>query len=197
APGQRIAETQTLNQQELHQLLVEWNDTQRELRLDQCLHQLFETQVGRTPEAVALVTEQGQMSYFELNGRANRLADHLIQLGVRPETCVGVLVDRTAEMVIALLGVLKSGAAYLPLDGRDPQGRLLFMMAEAGVSVLVTQQRLSDVVPNREQVTVLSVEEDWKSAAQFSSANPEAEVNRENLAYVLYTSGSTGQPKGV
>jgi len=195
-PEQRLSALPLLTDAERHQLLVEWNDTWKDYPQDQCLHELFEAQVEQTPEAVAVVFEQEQLTYRELNARANHVAHHLRSLGVRPEVLVGIMLERSIEMVVGLLGILKAGGAYVPLDATYPQERLAFMLEDAAVPVLLTEQRLLESVSRRE-TEVVCLDADWEQIAQESAGNPNSGVAAENLAYVIYTSGSTGKPKGA
>ena len=137
---------------------MEWNDTAAEYPREKCVQQLFEEQVERTPEAVAVVYEAEQVTYAELNKRANRLAHYLQSLGVGPELLVGICVERSVEMVVGLLGILKAGGAYLPLDPAYPQERLSYMIEDAQVSVLLTQQHLLDVLPEHTAQTFASTQ---------------------------------------
>jgi amino acid adenylation domain-containing protein len=193
-PQQRIAELPLLTKLEQHQLLVEWNNTQTEYPQDKCIHQLFESQVEKTPDAVAVVFENEHLTYRELNKRANQLAHYLQSLGVKPDTLVGICVERSLLMVIGLLGILKAGAAYVPLDPQLPQERLTFMLEEAQITVLLTQQ-LELGIQSIAQTIYLDT--DWQIITQQSQENPVNKVVAANLAYAIYTSGSTGKPKGV
>ncbi|MDZ8257987.1 non-ribosomal peptide synthetase [Nostoc sp. ChiQUE01b] len=195
-PSDRISQLPILTVFEQQQLLVEWNDTQVDYPQDKCVHQLFEEQVERTPDAVAVVFENQQLTYHELNCRANQLAHYLQSLGVGADVLVGICVERSLEMVVGLLGILKAGGAYVPLDPEYPQDRLSFMLADAQVSVLLTQQHLVESLPQH-QARVVHLDKDWIAIAKFSQENLIAEVQASNIAYVIYTSGSTGQPKGV
>jgi amino acid adenylation domain-containing protein len=195
-PIQPISELPLLTQRERHQLLVEWNNTTTDYPQDKCIHQLFEEQVELTPDAVAVVFEGTQLTYRELNARANQLAHYLLSLGVEPEVLVGICVERSLEMVVGLLGILKAGGAYVPLDPAYPSERLAFMLEDSAVPVLLTQQRLVDKLPQHE-AQVVCLDTQWEIIAQCSSENIACGVNAENLAYVIYTSGSTGKPKGV
>ncbi|MBD1942369.1 AMP-binding protein, partial [Coleofasciculus sp. FACHB-712] len=181
-----------LTQPERHQLLVEWNNTHTNDSTDRCLHQLFEEQVERTPDAIAIVFENQQLTYAELNAKANQLAHHLQKLGVKPEVLVGICVERSLEMVVGLLGILKASGAYLPLDPAYPPERLAFMLEDAQVSVLLTQKRLLNTLPSHNAEIVCL--DDWES---LQIGSPNSVKNSSNLAYVIYTSGSTGRPKGV
>ena len=195
-PGQRITELPLSTDAEQQQLLVEWNDTKRDYPRDRCVHQLFEAQVERTPEAVAVVYEAEQLTYRELNARANQLAHYLRKLDVGPEVLVGLCVERSLEMVVGILGILKAGGVYVPLDPTYPQDRLAFMLQDAHVTVLLTQAHLLAQLPVP-QCPVLCVDRDREIIAQERAIAPPVRVSVDNLAYVLYTSGSTGQPKGV
>ncbi|HEU4873422.1 MAG TPA: condensation domain-containing protein, partial [Pyrinomonadaceae bacterium] len=201
-PQQRIGDVSLLTESERQQLLRDFNDTAAEFPQDLCLHQLIEQQVGRTPEQVAVVFEEEEVSYRELNERANQLAHHLRSLGVGPESPVGILMERSVEMVMALLGVLKAGGAYVPLDPEYPVERLRFMLEDAQVSVLITQQRLAallppSISPSLASAPLLMLEEAAEQLRQYETSNPELLEGAENLAYIIYTSGSTGQPKGA
>ena len=195
-PQQRISQLPLLTQPEQHQLLVEWNDTQADYPQDKCIHQLFEEQVERTPDAVAVVFENEQITYQQLNCRANQLAHYLRSLGVVADELVGICVERSLEMVVGLLGILKVGGAYLPLDPEYPTERLHFMLEDAQVKVLLTQQPLVELVPEHQACNIY-LDTDWEKIAQNSKSNPKNSVIPDNLAYVIYTSGSTGKPKGV
>ncbi len=191
----RIAELPLLTTAQRHQLLVEWNNTQVDYSFDRCIHQLFEKQVKRTPDAVAVVFGNQQLTYQQLNTRANQLAHYLRSLGVGADVLVGLCVERSLEMLIGLLGILKAGGAYVPLDPDYPTERLSFMVEDAQVRVLLTQQKLVDLL--KHQAPVVCLDTDWEKIAQNSESNLENTANPDNLAYVIYTSGSTGKPKGV
>jgi amino acid adenylation domain-containing protein len=182
---------------ERQHLLEEWNDTTVEYETTATLSQLFERQVKRDDTVIAVVSGEQKVTYRELNKRANRVARYLQQLGVGPEARVGLLVDRGIEMVVGLLGIIKAGAAYVPLDPGYPQARLEYMLRDAAVSVVLTERRLQqfarEVAASVE--TVLSLDDHW--AEQGSGADLAVPIDSENLAYIIYTSGSTGQPKGV
>ncbi|MEH2027051.1 non-ribosomal peptide synthase/polyketide synthase [Nostoc sp.] len=195
-PESKISQLPLLTQPEQHQLLFEWNDTQADYPQNKCIHQLFEEQLGRTPDAVAVVFENQQLTYHQLNCRANSLAHYLHSLGVKPDTLVGICVERSLLMVVALLGILKAGGAYVPLDPDYPTERLSFMLEDAQVPVLLTQQQLLEKLPQH-QGQVVCLDTDWVTISQSSQDNPIAAVQDSNLAYVIYTSGSTGKPKGA
>ncbi len=195
-PDQHLSALPMLTEAERQQLLVEWNDTQADYPKGRCIHDLFEAQVERTPDAVAVVFEGEQLSYRELNRRANLLAHHLQKLGVGPEVRVGMMLERSLEMLVGLLGVLKAGGAYVPLDPAYPQERISFMLEDAEAPVLLTQARLAGSLPPH-GAEVVRLDADWDMIARGSAENPVSDAQAENLAYVIYTSGSTGQPKGV
>ena len=195
-PDQHIAALPILSAVERHQLLVEWNTTQLEYARDACIHHLFEAQAAQTPDAIAVVCANEQLTYQALEQRSNQLAHDLQQRGVRPDCLVGICVDRSLNMIVAVLGVLKAGGAYLPLDPEYPRDRLSFMLREAQVSLLLTQQSLVTVLPET-SAEIVCLDTHWESIAQHSQNAPITSVTPENLAYVIYTSGSTGTPKGV
>ncbi len=195
-PESKISQLPLLTQPEQHQLLFEWNDTQADYPQNKCIHQLFEEQVQRTPDAVAVVFENQQLTYHQLNTRANSLAHYLQSLGVKPDTLVGICVERSLLMVVGLLGILKAGGAYVPLDPEYPTERLSFMLEDAQVPILLTQEQLLEKLPQH-QGQVVCLDTDWKLISQSSQDNPIAAVQDSNLAYVIYTSGSTGKPKGA
>jgi amino acid adenylation domain-containing protein len=216
-PEQPISTLPLLTEAEKYQLLVEWNNTAAEYPKDACIHELFEAQVKRTPEAIAVQFEEKQLTYRELNNRANQLARHFQGVGVGPETLVGISVERSLEMVVGLLGILKAGGAYVPLDPANPRERLALMLEDAQVSVLLTQAKLvedrgwkpvlskvegmedgdprSSILDPRLQVVF--VDRDWDEIARQSDNNLLSQVCSTDLAYVIYTSGSTGKPKAV
>ncbi len=181
-PEQRIADLELLTRAERQRLLVEWNDTSSNCNQEMCLHELFEVQAMRTPEAVALIAGTERITYSELNERASRLADRLRALGVGPESLVGVLMDRTSWLIASLLGVLKAGGAYVPLDPTYPRERLRLMIEDANVKVILTGAG--------ESIEVTTTD-------QSRGSNPDVIPSATNLAYVIYTSGSTGKPKGT
>ncbi|HXM36670.1 MAG TPA: amino acid adenylation domain-containing protein, partial [Pyrinomonadaceae bacterium] len=195
-PDQRISDLPLLTPAERQQMLVEWNDTAADYPRDRLAHQLFEQQAERSTDAVAVAFEEQRLTYGELNRRANQLARYLRKRGVTPEHLVGIFVDRSAEMVVALLGILKAGGAYLPLDTLYPRERLSFMVADARAPLLLTQERLIAKLPDS-KAEVIALDRDWNLIANESHENLVCETSPENLAYVIYTSGSTGKPKGV
>src|SRR5262249_20231780 len=172
------------------------NDTAADYPRDRCVHELVQEQAARTPDAVAVVFEGRELSYRELNGRANRLAHYLRARGVGAETLVGICVERSLEMVTGLLGVLKAGGAYVPLDPDYPAERLAFMLGDTAAPVLLTQQRLRGRLPAGPG-EVICLDQDWPAIAAWPASDPVPLAGPANLAYVIYTSGSTGTPKGV
>src|ERR1041385_4542236 len=194
-PEQRVAELGSLSEAEAERLLRDYNHTATDYPRETCVHELFEEQARLRPEAIAVVAGEQRLSYRELNERANQLAHYLRGQGVGPESMVGLCVERTVEMVVGLLGVLKVGGAYVPLDVQYPAARLRYMLAESGARVLLTQERLRELLPES-GAHVLSLDSEWEVVAGESRENVTSGVRAENLAYVIYTSGSTGQPKG-
>jgi amino acid adenylation domain-containing protein len=194
--GQRIGGLPILTDAERHQLLVGWNETTTDYPTNTPAHEMIEAQVERTPNSVAILHEDRQMSYRLLDARANQLGHYLRRLGAGPGELVGVCVQRSPDLVMALLGVLKSGAAYVPLDPEYPASRLSFMVKDSGLNVLVTQRALwakfSDFGGK-----LVSLDLDREAICRESTENESAGVTGEDLAYVIYTSGSTGKPKGV
>ena len=194
-PDKRMAQLSFLSEQELRQML-EWNDTGAEYPRDTCIHALFEQQADRTPEAIALIVEEKHLSYKELNDHANQLAGRLIRSGVRPGDLVGISMGRSLEMVVGLLGILKAGAAYVPLDPANPKDRLLFMLKDSQVRAVLTSNEsrtlYDESTPER---IVLDV--DLSSVEEGLMRNPAIALGAESRAYVIYTSGSSGAPKGV
>ena len=195
-PDEPLSRLPVLTEAEESQLLVRWNETDREYPQEQCLQRLFEVQAERTPEAVAVVFEGQHLTYRELNARANQLARRLRSLGVGPDVFVGLCLERSLEMVVAVLGVLKAGGAYVPLNPTYPKDRLSFMLEDTGVAVLLTQQSLLDVLPPRE-LRVVCLDDYRGLLAPEREDNLSPRAGADNLAYVTYTSGSTGRPKGI
>ena len=195
-PNRRLSELPLLSNAEREQILTAWNQTDAEYEPDVCVQQLFERQSARTPEAVAIIHEGERVTYAELNERANRVAHALGELGVGPEVLVGLYFERSIEMVVSMLGVLKAGSAYVPLDPAYPKWRIAFMLEDAQAAVVLTQQKLLEGLPAG-QAQVLCLDTQADHIAAQSAANPVSRASAGNLAYVLYTSGSTGKPKGV
>ena len=216
-PDTRIANLPLLSAAERHQLLVEWNQTDCDYP-KLCIHQLFEAQAVQTPDAIAVVFADEQLTYQELNRRANQLAHYLQQLGVVAESLVGICIERSLEMVVGILGIWKAGGAYVPLDPIYPSDRLKFMLADTQVAIVLTQSSLAPLFKggwgnraepgNEEQEAplfqeswgdrqLICLDTDWKTIAIHNDETPKSNVTVNNLAYVIYTSGSTGKPKGV
>ncbi len=194
-PQQRLSELPLLTESENKQLL-EWNRSDAHYPAEACLHQLFEAQAARTPNAVAVTFEGERMSYAQLNARANQLAHRLRAMGVGPDVLVALCLDRSPDMVVAILAVLKAGGAYLPLDLAYPKDRLAFMLEDSQATVLLTERRLLDQLPAHRARTIC-LDGDWALIEGESAENPANKIAAENLAYVIYTSGSTGKPKGA
>ncbi|GAX34041.1 non-ribosomal peptide synthetase [Nodularia sp. NIES-3585] len=186
-----------LTEGERHQLLVEWNDTHIPYPDTQSIHELFEEQVEKTPDAVAVVYEDESLTYRELNERANQLAHYLQTLGVKTEVLVGICVERSLAMIIGMLAILKAGGAYVPLDSSYPQERLAYMLNDSQVSILLTQAQLGTQIPPT-NAKIVFLDTAWeKVISKYSQQNLINQTLSHNLAYVIYTSGSTGKPKGI
>jgi amino acid adenylation domain-containing protein len=211
-PDRRISALPLLTDDERRQLLVDWNETRAEFPENACLHQLFEAQVERQPEATALIFEEEQYSFRELSRRANQLAHHLQTLGVGPEVRVGICLERSPEMVVSILGVLNAGGAYVPLDPAYPEERLAFMVANAQVPVVLTQQPVAERWADKRsqgrdgdprssildlRLKLVCLDSNWSAGDWDGASTPVSAVRPENLAYMIYTSGSTGWPKAV
>ena len=191
----RLGDIPLLTQAECEQI-ARWNSTEIQYPVERCVHQYFEAQADRTPDAVALVYEHETVSYGELNTRSNRLANYMKDMGVRPEVRVGICLERSVEMVVGLLSILKAGAAYVPLDPHYPKERLLFILEDASINLLVTEESLRDLFP-RDSFQQVCVHSAWAEIEKEGGENLQTGVESGNLAYAIYTSGSTGKPKGV
>ncbi|MGL5833398.1 MAG: amino acid adenylation domain-containing protein, partial [Waterburya sp.] len=195
-PQARLSELPLLSDQERKQLLVDWNPTPIDLSQGLQIHHLFERQVAKTPNGIAVIFEAEQLTYQELNQRAEQLAIYLQSIGVKPEVIVGICIERSLEVMVAILGVLKAGGAYLPLDPAYPQERINLIIEDAQISLLLTTQHLTAQLSTK-SVQAIAIDAEWHDISQQHNHNLTHYVNGDNLAYVIYTSGSTGKPKGV
>jgi amino acid adenylation domain-containing protein len=195
-PNGRVLDLPILTGQEQHQMLVTWNDNASDYPHDRCIHELVEVCAARDSSAPAVVAGAQELTFGELNERANQVAHSLMALGVGPEVRVGICVERSPEMVVGLLGILKAGGAYVPLDPGAPAERLAFMLSDAQVHILLTQAPLVERLPQA-GIHLLCLDTDWPAIATSARTNPQSGVTPQHLAYVIYTSGSTGRPKGV
>lgn len=193
----RLSDLPMLAEAERQQILFEWNNTQTNNFQNACIHRLFEAQVAKTPDAVAVQFECRSFTYRELNDRANQLAHYLHSFGIKPDAIVGVYMERSLDAIVGILGILKAGGAYLPLDPIYAKERLAFMLEDAGVRVLLTQAELKAETPAQNNISVICLDAEWQTIAQQNKSNPDSALLPENLAYIIYTSGSTGKPKGV
>ncbi|KAA3658966.1 MAG: amino acid adenylation domain-containing protein, partial [Chloroflexi bacterium] len=220
-PDQPVATLPILTEPELHQLLVTWNNTDTPIPDHLCVHQLFAAQTAQTPNAVAVRFQTQQLTYAELNAKANQLAHHLQAQGIGPETLVGVCMTRTPDLIVALLGTLKAGGAYIPIDPTYPSERIKFMIEDAQPQVIIADEAISCQLSaisqgNKKQKTengkqkttphsqltinnsqLIILPSDWPQITHYPVTNPKTEISPDNLAYVIYTSGSTGRPKGA
>ena len=194
--GATISDLQILTPAERQQVLFDWNDTSADYNRAACIQELFEAQVEKTPEAIAVAVEGKEITYRELNLRANKLARHLRALGVGPEVLVAICAERGWEIVLGMIGVLKAGGAFLPLDADYPKERLAYMLSDSQAPVLITLQELRSGLPEHNARTIY-LDADWQTIDQQSDANFDCETTPDNLAYMIYTSGSEGKPKGV
>lgn len=195
-PAQPVAELPILSQAEQRMILEEWNSTAADYSRTKCLHELFETHVQRTPGATAVESAGTALTYQQLDQRASQLAAHLVSLGVEADTLVGLYVDRSANMLIGMLGILKAGGAYVPLSPGTPADRLAYMLEESSAPVVLTEQELAGELPKLD-AAVVRIDGDWEAIAKNDPAGVGHRSAPENLAYVIFTSGSTGKPKGV
>lgn len=196
-PDAKVSELQLLSERKKRELVFDYNDTACEFPREQTIAQLFEAQVEQTPNSVALVFEEQTLTYRQLNERVNQLAHMLRRFEVGPGTLVGIYLEHSLEAVIGILGVLKTGAAYVPLDPTHPPPRTAYMLTNAGVSILLTHEALADRIRDRVSVA-LCLDSDWESSISFESIeNPNYQTKPADLAYIIFTSGSTGTPKGV
>jgi len=195
-PDHPVSRLPLLTEAERHELVVKWNETKQEPLAGQSLHELFEGQVARSPDGLAVAFEAAQITYAELNRRANQLAHHLRELGVGQGVLVGICMERSVEMVVGLLGIMKAGGAYVPLDPEYPKERLAFMLGDSEVALILSQQRLLGRLPEG-CGGVVSLDADWEAIARHPDTDPMSGTEPGEVVYVIYTSGSTGKPKGV
>jgi amino acid adenylation domain-containing protein len=198
-PQQKIGELQMLTNEEEHQLLVEFNDTKVDYPKDRTIVNLFEDQAAKTPGATAVIFEDEQLTYQQLNERANQLAHYLRSKGVEQETLVPICIERSLEMIVGILGVLKAGGAYVPVDPEYPEERISYMLEDTGASVIITSKESKSKLKTSQSIELIELDSDWFMLnGQLSSTNYQLSTpNPHHLTYVIYTSGSTGKPKGV
>ena len=196
SPDKPYAQLSLLKEEEKQQMLIDWNDNQVDYEGEDGLHKIIEKQVDRTPEATAVIFEGETLSYSELDRRANQLARHLLNLGAQPDQVIGVWTDRSADHIVAILGVLKSGAAYAPFGAEDPTERVAFIAEDTGTPIIICDEDHRNRLPQG-NFQVVNLDDDQKLISKEKSSRPEVQVKSEHLAYVIYTSGSTGRPKGV
>ncbi|WP_297823662.1 non-ribosomal peptide synthetase [Segetibacter sp.] len=196
-PNERVSLLEMVTEQERNQLLADFNNTSAEYPLDETIVDLFEDQAAATPEATALVFEDKQLSYKELNAKSNQLAHYLIAKGVQPETLIPICIERGLEMIIGLLGILKAGAAFVPIDPEYPKDRINHMLEDCGATLVITSEGSRAKLNASEAVDIIELKRDWEIISGKSTEKPSLSVSANQLAYVIYTSGSTGKPKGV
>lgn len=196
-PNSRLSDLPLLTATEYQQIVVEWSHTDTQIIPDRCFHQIFEVQAQSAPAAIALVSDQGSITYKELNHKADRLAHRLQQMGVQPDVLVGLCVDRCADMVIGILGILKAGGAYVPLDPNYPRDRLEFMLMDTQVPILLTQSWFVETLPRSQAKIFCLDQQDLFNDSTLPDQASKGNLTSDRLAYVIYTSGSTGTPKGV
>jgi amino acid adenylation domain-containing protein len=196
-PNRPISELAMLTEPERRQVLLDWNATGKDYPSDECLHELFERQAAQTPDATAVISGADRVTYRELNQRADRLSTYLRFLGVTRGALVGVCLDRSPDLVVALLAILKSGAAYVPLDPAYPHDRLEFILEDAAVTVVLTSEKVRSVLPSHAAREVVVAESDTADVPRMAAMNVSQKPRADDVAYVIYTSGSTGRPKGV
>jgi amino acid adenylation domain-containing protein len=195
-PNLKVWDIPVITKTEQDRLLFEWNDTWNDFPREACLHNIFQSQVEKTPEKIAVVHGGSHLTYKELNKRANKLGNYLRESYIGPDKLVGIYMDRSIETMIGLFGILKAGGAYVPLDPDYPKERLAYMMEDAGIEVVLTQDKFKEEIPNN-RVKIILIDKDWDKIQRYNDINFDIPMSPENLAYVIYTSGSTGKPKGV
>ncbi|BBC27208.1 non-ribosomal peptide synthetase [Pseudanabaena sp. ABRG5-3] len=195
-PFLKISQIPILSASEQQQILIDWNNTAVNYPQDICFQKLIELQVQRTPNAIAVIYENQKLTYQELNQKANQLAHHLLAIGIQSEQLIGICVERSLDMLVGLLGILKAGAAYVPIDPSYPRDRIEYMLSDSQAQILITQQSLINQIPAYTGL-IISLDSDQHKLSQASVDNPQVVIDTNQLAYVIYTSGSTGKPKGV
>jgi amino acid adenylation domain-containing protein len=193
-PFLKVSQIPILSASEQQQILIDWNNTAVNYPKDICFHKLIELQVQRTPNAIAVTYKNQKLTYQELNQKANQLAHHLLAIGVQPEQLVGICVERSLDMLVGLLGILKAGAAYVPIDPSYPRDRIEYMLSDSQAQILITQGSL---IAQEYSGIIISLDGDRENFTQQAIYNPDVLIDSNQLAYVIYTSGSTGKPKGV
>ena len=196
-PELRVSELELVAPGERTRIVEAWNRTAAAYPAGRCIHQLFEAQAARTPHAVAVTCGAASLTYRELDEKANHLANHLVALGVGPEVRVGICLERSLEVMVALLGVMKAGGAYVPVDPSHPAERIAYVLGDSSVALLLTQERLRARLAPHGTLRVVAIDAQWPEIVATGGTAPETGVTSENLCYVIYTSGSTGRPKGV
>ena len=192
-PSIVVEDIEIITQEEKQQILYDFNDTKAEYPKDKTIHQLFEEQVEKTPDNIALVFEGNQLTYRELNEKSNQLARLLRAKGVKPDSIVGIMVERSVEMIIGIMGVLKAGGTYLPIDPDYPSDRILFMLEDSSATVLLTQKKIESDMKFKGEILYLDEDNTYLE----NRSNLELVNQPENMAYIIYTSGTTGKPKGA
>ena len=196
-PNQKIGLLPMLTAEEEHQLLIEFNDTKTNYPKNKTIADLFEEQAAKTPEAIGVVFEEEKLTYKELNGRANQLAHYLKSKGIKEETLVPICIERSLNMIVGILGILKAGGSYVPIDPEYPEERISYMLEDTGALIVVSSKESKIKLQTSQGVEVIELDTDWSGIKTQSTKNLQNDIQLRHLAYVIYTSGSTGKPKGV
>ncbi|RMD89983.1 MAG: amino acid adenylation domain-containing protein [Calditrichaeota bacterium] len=195
-PDQNLSSLKIMSPSEVKNIIQGWNETRTDYPAEKCIHELFREQVNKHPDSIAIIYGDEKLTYRELDQRANRLGNYLQKMKIKPEDFVAISMEPSVDMVVAILGILKAGGAYVPLDPTYPAERNIYMLKDTGASIIISQQSLIEKLPvGRAKIICLDTE--WKQIEQESTENPVNQVTPNNLAYVMYTSGSTGHPKGI